>query len=74
MNLTNVENHFRQQHQLLGNIADEVSFNMIYALIEQVRSQTEEIERLTALNRHYFFTFYNGDITKMKSDFHYLGE
>jgi hypothetical protein len=72
MKLTDIENHFRQQQQLFGNLADEQSFLMIYSLIEQVRQLREENDKLTVLNRHYYNKFYNGDIDKMVQDFRYL--
>ena len=72
MKLTEIENHFKQQHQLLGNLADEQSFLMIYSLIEQVRQLREQVDKLTHLNRHYYHTFYNGDFDKMEQDFKYL--
>lgn len=72
MNLTETENHFRQLEKLLGNLADEQSFLMIYSLIEQVRQLREQNDKLTVLNRHYYNKFYNGDIDKMVQDFKYL--
>ncbi|MGF6951909.1 hypothetical protein QF028_004414 [Neobacillus sp. B4I6] len=74
MNLQQVEQYFQQQEALMGNLADTESFALIYGLIEKVREQNETIDRVTALNRHYYFKFYNGDIAKMQADFKYLGE
>jgi hypothetical protein len=74
MKLTQIENHFRQQQKLLGNLADEQSFLMIYSLIEQVRQLRAENDKLTLLNRHYYNHFYNGNIDKMVQDFKYLME
>jgi hypothetical protein len=72
LKLTDIENHFRQQEKLLGNLADEQSFFLIYSLIEQVRQLREENDKLTLLNRHYYQHFYNGNIDKMVQDFRYL--
>lgn len=67
-----IEQHFQKQRQLFGNLADEESFYMIFGLIERYRRLDQESEKLAALNRHYFFKFYNGDISKMKADCAYL--
>ncbi|MEH7355107.1 hypothetical protein V7150_16235 [Neobacillus drentensis] len=72
MNLTHYENHFKKKMESLGNLADEESFTMIFLLIDKVRSQNEEMEKLSALNRHYFFKFYDGSIDKMMKDNAYL--
>jgi hypothetical protein len=72
MKLTHIENHFRQQQQLLGNLADEESFHIIFTLIEEVRQLSAANKKLTSLNRHYYHHFFNGDITKMESTFKYL--
>jgi hypothetical protein len=72
MNLTNIENQFKQQQQLLGNLADEETFTIIFSLITQVRQLREENEKLATLNRHYYQHFYNGNIDKMIQDFKYL--
>jgi hypothetical protein len=72
MNLTHIENLFRQQQQLLGNLADEESFHIIFTLIEEVRQLSAANNKLTSLNRHYFFKFYDGSIDKMLKDNDYL--
>jgi hypothetical protein len=72
MKLTHIENHFRQQQQQLGNLADQESFHIIFTLIEEVRQLSAANKKLTALNRHYFFKFYDGSIDKMLKDNEYL--
>lgn len=72
MNLQQVEQYFQQKEASLGTLAEEESFAMIYSLIEQVRELRKENDKLTYLNRHYYHTFYNGDIQKMEADFNYL--
>lgn len=72
MNLNIIEAHFQQQQKILGNLAEEESFNMIYSLVEQVRQLREENDKLCFLNRHYYNKFYNGDVLKMEADFKYL--
>jgi hypothetical protein len=72
MNLNQIENHFKAKQQLFGNLADEQDFNLIYSLIEQIYQLREQNDRLTVLNRHYYHTFYNGNIDKMVQDFKYL--
>lgn len=71
-NLDNIENHFKQQQELLGNLADTESFTMIFSLIDKVRRLEDESDRLCALNRHYFHRFYDGSIEKMQADFNYI--
>lgn len=71
-NVDDIEQHFQKQQQLFGNLADEESFNMIFGLIDRYRRLEQESEKLAALNRHYFFKFYNGDLNKMKADCAYL--
>jgi len=72
MNLTHYENYFNKKMEIQGNLADEESFTMIFLLIDKVRSQGEEMEKLSALNRHYLFKFYDGSIDKMMKDNAYL--
>jgi hypothetical protein len=72
MKLDIIENHFRQQEQLFGNLADAESFTMIFALIDKARKLEAENDKLAALNRHYFFKFYDGNIEKMMKDNSYL--
>lgn len=72
MDLTTIENHFRQQQQLFGNLADTESFTMIFSLIDKARKLEAENDKLAALNRHYFFKFYDGSIEKMMKDNSYL--
>jgi hypothetical protein len=72
MKLTHIENHFLQQQQLLGNLADEESFHIIFTLIEEVRQLSAANNKLTSLNRHYLHHFYNGEVNKMLADFKYL--
>jgi hypothetical protein len=72
VNLNKIENHFKQQQSLLGNLADEDSFIMIFSLIAKVRRLEDENEKLATLNRHYYHKFYNGDIDKMIKDNSYL--
>lgn len=74
MKLDSIENHFRQKKELLKNLGDDQEFNMIFSLIEQVRELREQNDKLTVLNRHYYNTFYNGNIDKMVEDFKYLME
>jgi hypothetical protein len=74
MNLNQMETYFQNKQKLLGNLADEQDFNLIYSLIEQIRQLREQNDRLTVLNRHYYHTFYNGNIDKMIADFKYLME
>jgi hypothetical protein len=74
MNLTHIENLFRQQQQQLGNLADQESFHIIFTLIEEVRQLSEANQKLTMLNRHYLHFFYNGEVNKMLADFNYLVE
>jgi hypothetical protein len=57
--------------QASGEI-DADAFPLIFELIEEIRKQDREIDKLTALNRHYFFHFYNGDFDKFEKDFSYL--
>lgn len=45
---------------------------LILELLAEIEKLKQENDRLTALNRHYFFKFYNGDITKMQADFKYI--
>jgi hypothetical protein len=70
--LEEVENHFKQQQQLMGNLADTDSFGMIFGLINKIHELNEETDKLTALNRHYYFKFYNGSIDQMMKDNAYL--
>jgi hypothetical protein len=72
LNLQQIETHFRNKEKLLGTLADTQDFNLIYSLITQVRQLREENDRLTLLNRHYYHTFYPGNIEKMEQDFKYL--
>jgi hypothetical protein len=72
--LEEVENHFKQQQQLMGNLADTDSFGMIFGLINKIHELNEETDKLTALNRHYYFKFYNGSIDQMMKDNAYLVE
>jgi hypothetical protein len=74
LNLSKVEQYFQNEQKLMGNFADEHSFNMIYSLIEQVRQLRKENDKLCLLNRHYYNKFYPGDIEKMEADFNYLLE
>lgn len=67
-----IEQHFMKQQKLLGNLADEDSFDMIFTLIALYKRMDEQTDKLAALNRHYFFKFYNGDLEKMKADCAYL--
>jgi hypothetical protein len=70
--LNEIEDHFRGKQELLGNLADPEEFEMVFKLIDQVKRLEEDIDRLTMLNRHYFFRFYKGDIEAMKRDCSYL--
>jgi hypothetical protein len=72
MNLNQIENHFKAKQNLLGNLADDKEFDMIYSLFEQIHQLREQNDRLTVLNRHYYHHFYNGNIDKMVQDFKYL--
>lgn len=72
MNLQEVEAHFRNEHENWGFIADEKSFDMIFALIEQIKERNESIDRHTALTRHYCNHFFGGSVDKMMETFGYL--
>jgi hypothetical protein len=73
MRIDSIEKYFRQQEKVFGAY-DPESFKMIFSLIEMNRQLREENDKLTALNRHYYHTFYNGNIDKMVQDFKYLME
>jgi hypothetical protein len=72
LDFNSIENHFKQQQQLFGNLADTESFTLIFSLIDKARRLETENDKLAALNRHYFFKFYDGSIEKMAADFKYL--
>jgi hypothetical protein len=72
MKVTNIENHFLQKQELLKNLGDDQEFNMVFWLIDHVKELRNEIDKLTVLNRHYYHTFYSGNLEKMEQDFKYL--
>ena len=41
---------------------------------QTIKELLEENDRLTVLNRHYLFKFFDGDVLKMQEDFSYLAE
>ncbi|WHY76098.1 hypothetical protein QNH20_18475 [Neobacillus sp. WH10] len=51
---------------------DQELIDQIQAMQERIQELVEENDRLTALNRHYFFKFYDGSIDKMMKDNGYL--
>ncbi|MFE8704104.1 hypothetical protein ACFYKX_26405 [Cytobacillus sp. FJAT-54145] len=67
--LDQIEEHF----DLLDDIDGE-SYTMVLGLIAKVREMDELTDRLTALNRHYLFHFYKGDVMKMQADFSYIND
>lgn len=72
MDITTIETHFQAQRKLLGNLADPEEFDMIFYLIDKVNRLQAESDKLTALNRHYFFKFYDGIMEKATKDNSYL--
>ncbi|WP_026676747.1 hypothetical protein [Fictibacillus gelatini] len=56
--LKGIECHFLALKQQLGDLADENQLNMVFRLIRSLKAYQGEIERLTTLNRHYFFKLY----------------
>lgn len=72
MKLADIETHFLQQQKILGNLADPEQFQMVFYLIDKVKRLEAENDKLTSLNRHYFFKFYDGSIDKMIQDNKYL--
>lgn len=64
--LDQIEEHF----DLLD--IDGESYTMVMALINKVYAMEEETDRLTAVNRHYLFHFFNGDVMKMQETFNYI--
>lgn len=51
---------------------DEDSMLLINELIDEVRRQDAEIDKLVAVNRHYLHHFFNGDFDRMDATFKYL--
>ncbi|WP_394139612.1 hypothetical protein [Cytobacillus oceanisediminis] len=52
--------------------AESEPFTLITELIAEIRRQDAELDKLTALNRHYLHHFFNGDFNKMEATFKYL--
>lgn len=74
MELNHIEEYFKQQEKLMGNLADEDAFAIIFDLIDTVRLLESQTDRLCALNRHYLNHFYGGSVLKMQEDFKYINE
>ena len=72
MKLDEVESYFQELQENVGFNNDEETFGLVFGLINKIREMDEEMDKLTALNRHYLFFFYEGNITKMMEDFKYL--
>lgn len=72
--LSYIERHTQHKQKLLGNLADDEEFQMVFDLIAEVRRSHERIKECTMFNRHYLNHFYGGDFNKFKADFAYLIE
>jgi hypothetical protein len=71
-NLTEIEAYFKRKIEILGDLAEPIEVEMMMDLLNQVKQLEAENEKLAALNRHYFFKFYGGNIEAMKQDCSYL--
>jgi hypothetical protein len=71
-NFEEIEAYFKRKIKLLGDLAEPIEVEMIMHLLDQVKSLEAENEKLAALNRHYFFKFYGGNLEVMKKDCSYL--
>jgi hypothetical protein len=45
---------------------------LVLELLNEIERLQKENDRLAALNRHYLFYFYNGDVLKFQADFNYI--
>jgi hypothetical protein len=41
-------------------------------LLAEIERLQQELDRVTALNRHYLHFFYQGDVMKFQADFEYI--
>jgi hypothetical protein len=45
---------------------------LVLELLAEIERLQKELDRVTALNRHYLFHFFNGDVLKAAETFHYI--
>jgi hypothetical protein len=72
MNMKEIEAYFKQRYQELGELANQQEFQMVFYLLNKAKKLEWENDKLTALNRHYLFTFFDGDVSRMAKAFEYL--
>ena len=45
---------------------------LVLELLAEIERLQTELDRVTALNRHYLNFFYNGEVLKFQADFNYI--
>jgi hypothetical protein len=45
---------------------------LVLELLVEIERLQKELDRVTALNRHYLHFFYQGDVMKFQADFEYI--